>query len=97
MPHLTPKGADVMMCFGIDVGKLRAARAPLCRECLDWNERCAHLVGNLGRAFLTRIEELGWAKRDRRTRILTFSHEGERAFNAFILNFSAEVGALSSA
>jgi hypothetical protein len=53
---------------------------PLCRECLDWSARRSHLAGSLGRAFLSRFEEKGWAKRERGTRIVRFSPLGEKAF-----------------
>lgn len=37
------------------------SRTALCRECLDWSERRAHLAGRLGRAMLARMIDLGWA------------------------------------
>ncbi|NVK56427.1 MAG: winged helix-turn-helix transcriptional regulator, partial [Alteromonadaceae bacterium] len=78
---LTDEGATFAKDFEIDVDGLRAARAPVCRECLDWSERRSHLAGSLGRAFLSRFEELGWAKRDHNTRVVTFSADGADAFN----------------
>jgi DNA-binding transcriptional ArsR family regulator len=87
-PALTDKGAAAMASLGIDVDRLRAARAPLCRECLDWSERRSHLAGSLGRAFLERIEALGWVNRDGQTRIVWFSREGERFFDDFVLKIS---------
>jgi DNA-binding transcriptional ArsR family regulator len=79
---LLPAGADFARDFGIDVDGLRAARAPLCRECLDWSARQSHLAGSLGRAFLGRFEHLGWAKRDGKTRIISFNRAGDQAFGA---------------
>ena len=77
---LTDAGAAFAAGFGIDVDALRRARAPLCRECLDWSERRSHLAGSLGRAFLTRFEALAWAKRDAKTRVVSFSASGMDAF-----------------
>ncbi len=77
---LTEKGAAFAIEFEIDLGTLRDARAPLCRECLDWSERRSHLAGSLGRAFLTRFEELAWAKRDQKTRVVAFSQNGVKEF-----------------
>ncbi|PTX01175.1 ArsR/SmtB family transcription factor [Pararhodobacter aggregans] len=77
---LTPEGAAAMAAFGIDVAGLSRGRAPLCRACLDWSERRTHLAGSLGRALLTRIEELGWATRQGESRIVRFSPAGEAAF-----------------
>lgn len=78
---LTNSGAAFASSFKIDVEGLRKAHAPLCRECLDWSERRSHLAGSLGRAFLTRFEELSWAKRDQKTRVVSFSRTGADAFH----------------
>ncbi|MHA3914081.1 ArsR/SmtB family transcription factor [Halovulum sp. GXIMD14793] len=77
---LSPDGADFVTGFGIDLTALRTARAPVCRECLDWSERRSHLAGSLGRAFLSRFEVLGWAKRDSGSRVIRFSPTGEVQF-----------------
>ncbi|AUH32315.1 ArsR/SmtB family transcription factor [Paracoccus tegillarcae] len=81
-PVLTPDGETLLREFGIDLVSLSQTRAPLCRECLDWSERRAHLAGSIGRALLSRIEELGWARRQKDSRVIRFSPEGERAFRA---------------
>lgn len=78
---LTDAGAAFAADFAIDLDKLNKARAPLCRECLDWSERRSHLAGSLGRAFLSRFEELSWAKRDQKSRVVTFSPTGAKAFH----------------
>jgi DNA-binding transcriptional ArsR family regulator len=78
---LTPAGRDAMDRFGIALAPLDAARAPLCRECLDWSERRSHLAGSLGRALLARLEGLGWARRDPASRAIHFSRAGEAAFD----------------
>lgn len=80
--ELTKTGTAFANEFEIDIESLRKARAPVCRECLDWSERRSHLAGSLGRAFLRRFEELSWARRDQRTRVVTFSRNGATAFNA---------------
>jgi DNA-binding transcriptional ArsR family regulator len=77
---LTESGSAFVTDFGIDLDELRKARVPLCRECLDWSARRSHLAGSLGRAFLTRFEEQGWAKRKDRTRVVSFSDFGIAAF-----------------
>ncbi len=78
--ELTESGAAFMTAFGIDVLHLKQARAPLCRTCLDWSERRSHLAGGLGRALLSRMQVLGWVRQDTRSRVLTFSPPGDRAF-----------------
>lgn len=79
---LTKTGARFVCDFGIDLDALRAKRAPLCRECLDWSERRSHLAGSLGRALFTQMEALGWAKRLPESRVVRFTGAGEAAFYA---------------
>ncbi|MBP5856147.1 winged helix-turn-helix transcriptional regulator [Marivibrio halodurans] len=81
---LTEAGAVFAHDFGIDPDGLRTGRAALCRECLDWSERRSHLAGSLGRAFMCRFEELGWARADRTNRVVTFAPHGARQFAALI-------------
>lgn len=78
--HLTESGEKFVTDFQIDLASLRSNRPPLCRECLDWSERRSHLAGSLGRAFLNRFEDLSWAKRDQKTRVVTFNAAGAREF-----------------
>lgn len=78
---LTNSGAGFTTDFEIDLEKLKKSRVPLCRECLDWSERRSHLAGSLGRALLTRFEDLSWAKRDQKTRVVSFSRSGDEAFH----------------
>ncbi|MEM1363918.1 MAG: winged helix-turn-helix domain-containing protein [Pseudomonadota bacterium] len=77
---LTEAGTAFVREFGIDIDRLRNARSPVCRECLDWSERRSHLAGSLGRVFLARFEELSWAKREETSRVVTFSKQGADAF-----------------
>lgn len=77
---LSSSGEAFMRDFGIDVDALRHSRSPLCRECLDWSERRSHLAGSLGRALLSRFEALKWVKREKNSRIVTFSVDGRYAF-----------------
>jgi len=78
---LSRKGQKFMQDFGIDLESLNDSRTPLCRECLDWSERRSHLAGSLGRALLSRFETLKWIKRDRTSRVVTFTTRGEKEFN----------------
>jgi DNA-binding transcriptional ArsR family regulator len=75
-------GAGRKFCaeFGIDLAHLESSRRPLCRDCLDWSVRKSHLAGSLGAAILARIQQLGWARRERESRIIAFTPPGERAF-----------------
>ena len=78
---LTPAGQGFVCDLGVDLAGLTAARAPLCRTCLDWSERRTHLAGSLGRAMLSRIEAEGWVRRDTASRAILFSEKGKVAFD----------------
>ncbi|MGB0958745.1 MAG: ArsR/SmtB family transcription factor [Halocynthiibacter sp.] len=81
---LTDAGRAFIEEFGIDLTTLTKGKAPLCKECLDWSERRSHLAGSLGRAVLTRIEELNWATRDPKTRIIAFTKHGQAQFDLLL-------------
>jgi DNA-binding transcriptional ArsR family regulator len=74
---LSKRGMDHFDAFGIDIAALSQHRRALCRTCLDWSERRHHLAGALGAALLDRFFELGWARRVKNSRVVTFSALGE--------------------
>lgn len=76
--ELTPEGAELFGGIGIDIANVARSKRLLCRSCLDWSERRAHLAGSLGAALFQRILELDWAKRVAGTRVIAFSATGER-------------------
>ncbi|RCW88934.1 ArsR/SmtB family transcription factor [Paracoccus lutimaris] len=78
---LTDAGRDFARAF-LQAEPGGKSRAPLCRECLDWSERRSHLAGQMGRAMLGRMTDLGWARRQSDSRVIRFSPEGERQFHA---------------
>jgi len=77
---ITRKGEGFLRDFGIEIEVLDSKRRPLCRSCLDWSMRRAHLAGALGDALLDRFYKLDWAKRDRKSRAVIFSPRGEKKF-----------------
>lgn len=66
--------------LGVDVDLLARERRPLCRACLDWSMRRHHLAGAVGAALLGRCIDLGWARRARDSRVVSFTPPGERQF-----------------
>ncbi|WP_374369230.1 ArsR/SmtB family transcription factor [Dongia sp.] len=78
--QLSKAGSRFCDEFGIDLVALEQSRRPLCRDCLDWSVRKSHLAGSLGAALLTRIQALGWARREKAGRVIAFTPPGERAF-----------------
>jgi DNA-binding transcriptional ArsR family regulator len=77
--QLTSNGQRFFAGLGIDVEALVSRRRPLCRACLDWSVRRHHLAGALGAALLDRCFELGWARRAKDSRVVSFSRSGEQA------------------
>ncbi|MFC5497552.1 ArsR/SmtB family transcription factor [Caenimonas terrae] len=80
--RLTPKGEGWFSALGIDAPALASQRRAFCRPCLDWGERRHHLGGALGAALLARIDELGWARRRKDSRVMAFTPPGEQAFRS---------------
>jgi DNA-binding transcriptional ArsR family regulator len=78
--RLTAPGERFYRDLGIDPGVHRTNRRPECRVCLDWSERRHHLAGTMGAALLQRLYALGWARREKGSRVVRFSTSGERAF-----------------
>ena len=62
-PELTASGESTFRALGLDLEALRRSSRPLCRRCLDWSERRAHLGGALGAAILERLLSSGVARR----------------------------------
>ena len=77
---LTLQGEGHLRQIGIDASSLKTSRRPLCRSCLDWSERRAHMAGSLGKALLGHVFDAGWARRLDGSRSVVFSPDGERQF-----------------
>lgn len=85
-------GRAQLTALGLPDAVLRA-RAPVCRECLDWSERRMHLSGPLGTGLLSLILDKGWARRVPDSRVIRFSQAGRTAFDAaFPLREDVDVG-----
>ncbi|HEX2552114.1 MAG TPA: helix-turn-helix transcriptional regulator [Microvirga sp.] len=74
-------GLGIDLAAGSDGSPLRQARSvPLCRPCLDWSERRAHLAGRLGRAICTHGLDHGWIRKQAGSRALDITPAGLQAF-----------------
>lgn len=76
--ELTPAGERFCAGLGIDPAAHGGSRRPACRLCLDWSERRHHLAGSVGAALLQRYYALGWARREKGSRVVSFSAAGEK-------------------
>jgi len=72
-------GRDFFAGLGLDVAAMERGRRPLCRPCLDWSERRAHVAGALGAAILDRVLDARWATRGE-GRVVAFTDAGGAAF-----------------
>ncbi len=77
---LTPHGERFICDFGVDLDRAKSSRRPLCLACLDWSSRRSHLAGALGAALMQRFQDLGWARREKGSRVVRFSPKGAAAF-----------------
>jgi DNA-binding transcriptional ArsR family regulator len=83
---VTESGLTFLGRIGIDVDALTARRGKrparvLCRPCLDWSERRAHLAGAVGAALCTHSLEHGWVRRIPGTRAVAITPKGQRIFH----------------
>jgi len=79
--ELTQSGQDFVADLGIDLANLPPSKSPLCKSCLDWSARESHLAGRLGRALLTQFYDLGWARRESGSRVISCTQSGKSAFD----------------
>jgi DNA-binding transcriptional ArsR family regulator len=74
----TPRASAFFKERGIDLNALIGSRRPLCRKCLDWSERRAHLGGTLGASIFNHILAEKWASRLPGSRVIRFARGGEQ-------------------
>lgn len=80
--QITDRGRARLSDIGLQ--DLPPSNRPPCRPCLDWSQRRHHLAGRLGKAILDRLLAASWARRLPGTRIISFTPDGERRFNAWL-------------
>jgi DNA-binding transcriptional ArsR family regulator len=73
---VTPKGADFLGQFGIELKPDRSRTRVFCRPCLDWTERRPHLAGSLGTRLCARCFDLGWLECMRDSRAVKITGRG---------------------
>jgi DNA-binding transcriptional ArsR family regulator len=79
---ITEAGHRFFSDFGLDLSGDGKTTRPLCRTCLDWSERRSHLAGRLGAALCQQCLDLGWIKRGKDSRAVTFTPKGIEGFRA---------------
>ncbi len=88
---VTDAGRAHLTGLGLPPECLLPGRAPICKECLDWSERRAHLAGRLGRALFDHFIADGWISRVEGSRVVKIHRRGEAGFaRAFPLRSAAQ-------
>jgi DNA-binding transcriptional ArsR family regulator len=94
--RITEAGLRYLWELGIDTRIAGKGRRHLCRACLDWTERRAHIGGAIGAALAERWFALGWFTRAKDSRAVTVTPAGERGFRESLgLNLSEEEKAVA--
>jgi DNA-binding transcriptional ArsR family regulator len=73
--EVTPSGLRFFADFGADLTHTHGR--VFCKPCLDWSERRFHLAGTVGTAIWARCLERQWLVRDRDTRAVRVTRQGE--------------------
>jgi DNA-binding transcriptional ArsR family regulator len=79
-PLITVSGQKFFSTLGLDIGTLTRGRRRLCRRCMDWSERRAHLGGALGAQLFDLLIARQWARRAE-GRVVVFTTTGLQAFS----------------
>ena len=82
---LTDSGIQFLGRLGLDTVPILARRTDrtgrvLCRPCLDWSERRAHIAGLVGAAICSHSLAAGWVRRIDGSRAVQVTRKGERIF-----------------
>jgi DNA-binding transcriptional ArsR family regulator len=82
---ITETGQALFMRLGIEIpnfGKARSGNSQriLCRPCLDWSERRAHLAGTVGTALCKHSFANDWIRRIDGTRAVSVTPKGYKIF-----------------
>jgi DNA-binding transcriptional ArsR family regulator len=75
--EMTATGAKFFATFGAGLTRASQSKRIFCRPCLDWSERRYHVAGHLGAAIWHRCIELGWLRRDRDSRVVRITPNGQ--------------------
>jgi DNA-binding transcriptional ArsR family regulator len=82
--RLSAAGAEWFRRAGVDTDTAYRQRRTFCRACMDWSERRYHMAGSLGAALFSRVCDLGWAKKEKASRVIRFTPAGDREFRRLL-------------
>lgn len=79
-------GEGLLRDWKIDVAQLRKSQRSFAVRCMDWTERRAHVAGAVGAAICGRFFDCHWIRRERNSRAVVLSREGERELARLLAN-----------
>lgn len=78
--ELTARGGKALAQLGVDVEGARGRRRQFACRCLDWSERKDHLGGALGAALAEQFKASQWIERQKHSRVVRITPQGDEAF-----------------
>jgi DNA-binding transcriptional ArsR family regulator len=81
---VTESGLALFAHMGVNIGDRQSGKRMLCKPCLDWSERRAHLAGALGAALCSQCFQRGWISRVEGTRAVAVTGKGRDALNKLL-------------
>jgi DNA-binding transcriptional ArsR family regulator len=75
--EMTKSGENFFSAFGAKLTVASRNRRIFCRPCLDWSERRYHVAGLVGAEIWRCCIEQGWLRRDRDTRAVRVTPDGQ--------------------
>lgn len=79
---ITDAGISFLEKSGIGIEQFQESNRRFAYSCLDWSERRYHLAGALGAAIADSFFNNGWIKREKSSRKVIVTPEGEAALSA---------------
>lgn len=76
---ITNTGVSFLEKCGIKAEQIEGSHRKFAYSCLDWSERRYHLAGSLGKAIADSFINNGWVKREKSSREVCVTPEGEAA------------------
>ncbi|WP_435260834.1 ArsR/SmtB family transcription factor [Tenacibaculum sp. nBUS_03] len=81
---VTSFGENWFLKLGIKIKETKKTKRSFAHQCLDWSERKHHLAGALGDAFLVKMLEKDWLRKNKNTRTLTLTTHGKQEINKLL-------------
>jgi DNA-binding transcriptional ArsR family regulator len=81
---ITPTGDALLAGLGVDMVRVRGAKRPAARSCLDWTERRHHLAGAAGAALFDALLARRWIIHGPRPRSIRVTDAGQQGLQQLL-------------